>query len=240
MWRAGSLPRRRFTERAVLEIEGNFDRALQLVREVSATQPITVVNSINPFRIEGQKTAALEIVEALETAPDLHLIPVGNAGNITAYWRGYRNAVDAGWSRTLPRMFGFQAEGAAPIVLGEPVDDPTTRATAIRIGNPASWNGAIEAASSSGGAIRAVSDDEIIAAHRDLAREGLFVELASAAAVAGLKRMAQDDEVPRGVKIVCVLTGHGLKDPDWALETSPTPETIPADADSLLTALNLV
>jgi threonine synthase len=224
----------------VLEVNENFDRALELVREVAADHPVTVVNSINPFRIEGQKTGALEVVEALGEAPDLHFMPVGNAGNITAYWKGYLHSQEVGWARGLPRMYGWQAEGAAPIVNGEKVEHPSTLATAIRIGNPASWRGAIEAASSSGGAIRAVTDAEIIEAHRQLAREGLFVELASAAGVAGLKQMAAAGEIPAGTTIVCVLTGHGLKDPDFALESSPPAERIEADPKALLAALNLV
>ena len=224
----------------VLEIEDNFDRALELVTEVAREHPVTVVNSVNPFRIEGQKTGAFEIVEALDAAPDFHLMPVGNAGNITAYWRGYREAQGAGWSSTLPRMFGFQASGAAPIVQGAKVEKPDTVATAIRIGNPASWRGALEAAESSAGAIAAVSDEEIIAAHRELAEEGLFVELASAAGVAGLKRMAASGSVPEGATVVCVLTGHGLKDPEWAISSSPSSTPIEADAKSLLVAMNLV
>ncbi len=224
----------------VLEIDDNFDRALELVSQVARNHAVTVVNSTNPFRIEGQKTGAFEIVEALGAAPSLHLMPVGNAGNITAYWRGYREARDAGWSSSLPRMFGFQAEGAAPIVRGERVVEPQTVATAIRIGNPASWEGALDAARSSGGAIDAVSDDEIIAAHRELAEEGLFVELASAAGVAGLKRLAAAGEVPSGNTIVCVLTGHGLKDPEWAINSSSAPTKVSPDPNSLLEAMNLV
>ena len=224
----------------VLEIDDNFDRALELVSEVAREHAVTVVNSVNPFRIEGQKTGAFEIVEALGEAPALHLMPVGNAGNITAYWRGYREARDAGWSTSLPRMFGFQAEGAAPIVRGEKVDEPQTVATAIRIGNPASWGGALDAARSSDGAIEAIGDDEIIAAHRELAQEGLFVELASAAGVAGLKRMAAAGNVPRGATIACVLTGHGLKDPEWAIDSSPAPTKVAPDAKSLVEAMNLV
>ena len=224
----------------VLELADNFDRALELVREVSRQHPVTVVNSINPYRIEGQKTGALEVIEALGTAPDLHFMPVGNAGNITAYWKGYRYAQGAKWSKSLPRMFGWQAEGAAPIVTGRRVEHPSTLATAIRIGNPASWQEALEAASSSGGAIRSVTDEEIVGAHRNLAREGLFVELASAAGVAGLKQMSRAGEVPEGSTIVCVLTGHGLKDPDFALESSPAPERIRTDMNELLQAMNLV
>lgn len=223
----------------VLEIEANFDRALDLTKEMAETQPVTLVNSINPFRIEGQKTAAFEVVEALERAPDLHLMPVGNAGNITAYWRGYREAVAAGWTERLPKMFGFQAAGAAPIVLGEPVPDPQTAATAIRIGNPASWEGATEAASASGGAISAVTDDEIIGAQKDLASEGVFVELASAASIAGLRQMSRRGLVPGGSRVVCVLTGHGLKDPDWVLSGPIRPQLVPAEVDPILEALQL-
>ena len=224
----------------VLEIEDNFDRALELVTEIAREHAVTVVNSINPFRIEGQKTAAFEVVEALDGAPDLHLMPVGNAGNITAYWRGYREAREAAWSDSLPRMFGFQAEGAAPIVRGSKVDEPHTVATAIRIGNPASWSGADDAAGASGGAIQAVTDDEIIASHRGLAEEGLFVELASAAGVAGLRRLAAAGDVPTGARIVCVLTGHGLKDPEWAISSSPPVTPVSSDVKSLASAMNLV
>ena len=224
----------------VIELDGNFDRALEMVRDVASDNPVTVVNSVNPYRIAGQMTAALEVVEALGGAPDLHFMPVGNAGNITAYWRGYRHARDQGWSASLPRMFGWQAAGAAPIVRGEKVEDPSTLATAIRIGNPASWAGATEAARESDGAIQAVTDDEIISAHRELAREGLFVELASAAGVAGLKKMSAAGRIRPGTTIVCVLTGHGLKDPDFALESSPPAESIGNDPEPLLAALNLV
>ncbi|MDQ3957089.1 MAG: threonine synthase [Actinomycetota bacterium] len=223
----------------VLEIEGNFDQALTLTREMAARWPITLVNSVNPFRIEGQKTGAFEIVESLGRAPDLHLMPVGNAGNITAYWRGYRESRDAGWTSELPRMHGFQAEGANPIVRGRPVDDPTTIATAIRIGNPASWEGADEAAAASGGAIRSVRDKEILEAYRDLAREGVFVELASAAGVAGLRQMSERGEVPRGALVACVLTGHGLKDPDWAIAGAPRPKKVPAAIEPILAELDL-
>ncbi|MDQ3963409.1 MAG: threonine synthase, partial [Actinomycetota bacterium] len=164
----------------VLEIEGNFDVALELTKEMSRTHPITLVNSVNPFRVEGQKTASFEIVEALGRAPDLHVMPVGNAGNITAYWQGYNESVEHGWASSRPKMFGFQAEGANPIVRGEVVADPKTIATAIRIGNPASWKGATNAAESSGGGIGSVRDKEILEAYRSLAAEGIFVELASA------------------------------------------------------------
>jgi len=220
----------------VLEVEANFDRALELTKEMAESHPITLVNSINPFRIEGQKTAAFEVIEALGRTPDLHVMPVGNAGNITAYWRGYR---EMGGSAGLPKMFGFQAAGAAPIVRGEPVADPQTVATAIRIGNPASWEGATRAAEESGGAIEAVTDDEIILAQRDLAAEGMFVELASAASLAGLRRLKEGDLVPPDSIVVCVLTGHGLKDPDWVLSGPIRPTRAPAELGPILEALEL-
>lgn len=223
----------------VVEIAGNFDHALALTKSMAEEHAITLVNSINPFRIEGQKTAAFEIVEALERAPDVHVMPVGNAGNITAYWKGYREASDKGWTTTLPQMFGFQAEGANPIVRGAPVEDPRTVATAIRIGNPASWSGATSAASASGGRISSVRDKEIVEAYRSLAEEGVFVELASAASVAGLRQLKQGDVIPPGALVVCVLTGHGLKDPDWALATAPRPDRVPAEVGAILDRLGL-
>jgi threonine synthase len=224
----------------VIEIEGNFDQALELTGELTWSRPIALVNSINPFRIEGQKTAAFEVVEALGDAPDLHIMPVGNAGNITAYWRGYCEAAAAGWARARPAMFGFQAEGANPIVRGHPIDDPTTVATAIRIGNPASWAGALDAADASGGQIRSVRDKEILEAYRSLAAEGLFVELASAAAVAGLRQLAGAGLVPPDARVACVLTGNGLKDPDWALAGAPRPPKVPAEAGRILDHLDLL
>ncbi len=223
----------------VLEIEGNFDEALKLAQEMSQGLPITMVNSTNPNRIEGQKTAAFEIVEALGHAPDMHVMPVGNAGNITAYWRGYNEALRLGWCDSLPQMMGFQAEGANPIVRGEPVADPRTVATAIRIGNPASWSGATEAASSSGGEIGAVRDKEIIEAYRSLAEEGIFVELASAASLAGLRQLSAADRIPTGSSITCVLTGHGLKDPDWAISAAPTPKRVVATIEVIREELGL-
>lgn len=224
----------------VVEIDGNFDQALTLTQRLASEHPFTLVNSVNPFRIQGQKTAAFEVTEALGRAPDLHVMPVGNAGNITSYWLGYQEAVTAGWTTSTPRMFGFQAEGAAPIVLGHPVEEPETVATAIRIGNPASWEGATRAADESKGAIHAVSDAEIIAAYQGLAREGLFVELASAASVAGLRKLHKMGVVePRSV-VVCVLTGHGLKDPDTALATGATPiPATAADEAAILGALGI-
>jgi threonine synthase len=197
---------------------------------------VTVVNSVNPYRIEGQKTAAFEIVDVLGDAPDVHCIPVGNAGNITAYWRGYCEYRHAGRATKLPRMLGFQAAGAAPIVDGHPVEHPDTVATAIRIGNPASWYGATAAASESGGSISAVTDDEILSAYRFLAsEEGVFCEAASAASVAGLLKVG----VPEGSTIVCVLTGHGLKDPDLAISQIPVPTPVEPDAGAVLDALGL-
>jgi threonine synthase len=223
----------------VLEIEGNFDAALELTKEMSRTHAITLVNSVNPFRIEGQKTSAFEIVEALGRAPDLHVMPVGNAGNITAYWKGYNEAKGNGWTDSLPEMHGFQAEGANPIVRGEVVLDPKTIATAIRIGNPASWSGATEAASSSGGGIYSVRDKEILEAYRSLAQEGIFVELASAAGVAGLRQLKEKGAIRPGSTIACVLTGHGLKDPDWAIAGAPRPKLVPGEIGPILSELEL-
>lgn len=223
----------------VLEIRGNFDVALELTKEMSRTHSVTLVNSVNPYRIEGQKTAAFEVVEALGRAPDLHLMPVGNAGNITAYWKGYNEAVDAGWADSRPVMFGFQAEGANPIVRGEVIEDPKTVATAIRIGNPASWSGALDAASSSEGEILSVRDKEILEAYKTLAAEGIFVELASAASIAGLRQLAERGRIPQGSTVACVLTGHGLKDPDWAIANAPRPQLVPAEMDTILRELEL-
>jgi threonine synthase len=207
----------------VLQVRGNFDEALEIVRELGERAPITVVNSINPFRIEGQKTAAFEIVDALGDAPEMHCIPVGNAGNITAYWKGYLQYRQAGRSTRLPRMVGFQAAGAAPLVLGRDVEHPETVATAIRIGRPASKYGALAAAAESGGGIHAVTDEDILAAYRLLASsEGVFCEPASAASVAGLLKVG----APPGATVVCVLTGHGLKDPDVAIGQIPVPTPV--------------
>jgi len=218
----------------VLAVDGNFDDALRVVREITDKHPIVLVNSLNPNRIEGQKTGAFEICDVLGRAPDIHAIPVGNAGNITAYWKGYREYHEAGKIDVLPRMLGFQAEGAAPIVRGHPVEKPETIATAIRIGNPASWESAVAAADESGGKIDMVSDREILEAYHLLAEtEGLFVEPASAASVAGLIKARAGGVVAEGLTAVCVLTGHGLKDPERAVKesgqpplVSPTPEVI--------------
>ena len=205
----------------VIMINGNFDAALGMVREFTQRNDVTLVNSVNPHRIEGQKTAAFEIVDKLGGAPDMLFIPVGNAGNITAYWKGFREYQDLGRSQALPRMMGFQAEGAAPIVRGEPVARPQTIASAIRIGNPATWNGAIEARDGSGGVIDAVSDDEILEAYRLLAnKEGIFCEPASAASFAGLMKMHRQGMDLSDKRIVCICTGNGLKDPDLAVSSA--------------------
>ena len=220
----------------VLQIRGNFDQALTIVRELGEREPITIVNSINPYRIEGQKTAAFEVVDALGNAPDVHCIPVGNAGNITAYWKGYLQYKEAGRSSRLPAMMGFQAAGAAPLVLGHDVDEPETVATAIRIGRPASKYGALAAAAESGGGIHAVTDDEILAAYRLLAAtEGVFCEPASAASVAGLLKVG----VPAGSTVVCVLTGHGLKDPDVAIGQISVPTAVDASYGAIAAELGL-
>lgn len=204
-----------------IAIEGNFDEALRIVRELGESSAIEVVNSINPVRIEGQKTAAFEICDQLGRAPDYHFLPVGNAGNITAYWQGYKEYHQAGKAGGLPRMFGFQAAGAAPIVDGHPVADPQTVASAIRIGNPASWNGAAAALSESGGRIDKVTDGEILAAYKLAARtEGVFAEPASAAPLAGLIKCVKAGMIPEGSVIAATLTGHGLKDPDTAITTA--------------------
>jgi threonine synthase len=220
----------------VLQVRGNFDQLLTIVRELPDHAPITVVNSVNPHRIEGQKTGAFEIVDVLGDAPDVQCIPVGNAGNISAYWRGYLQYREAGRSTKLPRMLGFQAAGAAPIVLGHPVENPETIATAIRIGNPASWYSAAAAASESGGSITAVTDDEILDAYTFLAKEeSVFCEAASSASVAGLLKQG----VPPGSTVVCVLTGHGLKDPDLAIKSISVPTVIEAGLSSVLAEISL-
>lgn len=213
----------------VLAIRGNFDAALALVRQLTETYPIALVNSINPYRIEGQKTAAFEICDTLGSAPDILAIPVGNAGNITAYWKGFREYQEMGRTGKLPRMYGFQAAGAAPIVRGEPVAHPNTLATAINIGNPASWQKAVAARDDSDGLIEAVTDEEIVEAYKLLARcEGVFCEPASAASVAGIIKLARQKRLPGEPTIVCVLTGHGLKDPDRAIAESARPTVVDA------------
>jgi threonine synthase len=224
----------------VVPVRGNFDQALDVVRELGRLGEVTVVNSINPFRIEGQKTAAFEVVDALGDAPDVHCIPVGNAGNITAYWRGYVEYERLGRSGRTPRMLGWQARGAAPLVRGEPVLHPETIATAIRIGNPASWDGAVAARDESGGAIGDVSDAEILAAYRELAAtEGVFVEPASAASVAGLRRARSEGTVAAGERVVCTVTGHGLKDPQRAIDEVQLGDSVPPSLDAVATELGL-
>jgi threonine synthase len=224
----------------VLQIRGNFDQALEIVRTLGERAPVTVVNSVNPYRIEGQKTGAFEIVDTLGDAPDVQCIPVGNAGNITAYWRGYLEYREAGRTTRLPRMLGFQAAGAAPIVEGRPIEHPETIATAIRIGNPASWYGATAAASESGGGIAAVTDEEILDAYRFLAaEESVFCEPASAASVAGLLRYGLPDGLGADATVVCVLTGHGLKDPDVAISQVTVPTAVDAELAAILDALSL-
>lgn len=202
----------------VIEVDGHFDACLDLARRLAADYPVTLVNSLNPFRLQGQKTAAFEICDALGRAPDIHILPVGNAGNITAHWMGYQEYLAAGFVPRVPRLFGFQASGAAPIVLGEVVPDPVTVASAIRIGNPASWRSAERARDESGGLIDVVTDEQILNAYRLVAaREAVFVEPASAASVAGLLLTASDGRLPRGSTVVCTVTGNGLKDPDQAI-----------------------
>jgi threonine synthase len=224
----------------LLQVDGNFDDCLLVARKLSDTYPVALVNSVNPVRIEGQKTASFEIVDMLGHAPDIHCLPVGNAGNITAYWRGYTEYQRDGIAASAPRMWGFQAAGAAPLVLGAPVANPETIATAIRIGNPASWDLAIAARDESGGLIDSVTDDEILAAYRLLAaKEGLFCEPASAAGVAGLLKRHASGGLDAGQRIVCTLTGNGLKDPQWALEGASDPVVIPVDVEAAARALGL-
>ncbi|MFA5104284.1 MAG: threonine synthase [Candidatus Margulisiibacteriota bacterium] len=220
----------------VFAIDGNFDRALEMVRELCEKYPVDLVNSVNPFRIEGQKTAAFEVVDTLGDAPDFLCIPVGNAGNITAYWKGFNEYKSEKKISKLPKMLGFQAEGAAPIVKGHPIEKPETIATAIRIGNPASWKSAVAAAQESHGSIRAVSDDEIISAYKLVASiEGIFCEPASAASIAGLIKYGS--EIPKNSTVVCVLTGHGLKDPDTAVKSGVKPIEVPSKIEEIVKIL---
>lgn len=221
----------------VVPIEGNFDSALVLAKSITTSHPITLVNSVNPDRLQGQKSAAYEIVDALGDAPDVHCIPVGNAGNITAYWMGYNDYRADGHAQRLPHMWGFQAAKAAPIVDGHVIDQPETVATAIRIGNPASWKPALEARDASKGAIEKVSDEEILAAYQFLAsREGVFCEPASAASVAGLIKYGKQ-RLKNGQTVICTLTGHGLKDPDTATKVRPLPAPVKAEPEAVLRAM---
>jgi len=232
----------------VIQIEGNFDIALRLVRDICDKNPIALVNSVNPFRLQGQKSGAFEIVDDFDGyAPDCHVLPVGNAGNISAYWMGYKEYHEKGKSANLPQMLGFQAAGAAPIVIGKPVKHPKTIASAIRIGNPASWKLAEQARDESGGAIGLVTDHQIKEAYKLLATtEGVFCEPASAASVAGLIKLAENgyfdnmEPVHGGkIRVVCVLTGHGLKDPDNAIKMGSEPVTVNANTDEILKAIDL-
>jgi threonine synthase len=223
----------------MLEVDGNFDASLDVARDLADRYPVTLVNSVNPFRLEGQKTAAFEVCDALGRAPDIHCVPVGNAGNISSHWMGYTDYLRDGLIAEPPQLFGFQAAGAAPIVRGAPVQDPQTIATAIRIGNPASWEKATAAATASEGAIEAVTDRQILAAYRRVAREGLFVEPASAASVAGMLQLHAEGRLPAGSTVVCILTGHGLKDTEWAIAGAAHPTTVAADAGAVAAELGL-
>jgi threonine synthase len=225
----------------VIQVRGNFDDALKLVREISQKYPVTLVNSLNPYRLEGQKTAAFEVCDQLAMSPDYHVLPVGNAGNITAYWMGYKEYRNKGYIDKLPVMVGFQAEGAAPIVRGFPIKNPETIATAIRIGNPASWKRAEQARDESGGTIDMVSDKEILEAYKLVASmEGVFCEPASAASIAGLMKMNSRGYFKAGANIVCTLTGHGLKDPDTALKTFEQPVIIDPVIEKVLKVIGFV
>lgn len=238
----GKLAQAMIHQAKIIAIKGNFDDALNIVREITDHYPVELVNSINPFRIEGQKTAAFEIVDTLNDAPEFHAIPVGNAGNITAYWKGYKEYKAAGKSQQLPKMLGFQASGAAPIVLGHPVKNPETIATAIRIGNPASWKQAEAARDESGGLIDMVTDEEIISAYKRLAAgTGVFVEPASAASVAGIIKLKQAGYFNghEKARIVCTVTGHGLKDPNTAIKNVQEPTKIDGDVKSILKVIGL-
>ena len=236
---AGKLAQAVVHGATLLQVRGGFDDCLTVVRGLAEQFPVVLVNSVNPVRLQGQKTAAFEVVDALGDAPDIHCLPVGNAGNVSAYWMGYLEYAGEGVARRTPRMWGYQAAGAAPLVLGRPVPDPETVATAIRVGNPASWHLAAAARDESAGLIQAVSDEQILAAQRLLAeREGVFVEPASAAGVAGLLAAAERGEVPDGSRIVCTVTGHGLKDTETPLRDREIPTvvvepTVAAAADAL-------
>ncbi len=236
----GKLSQAMMHQATVIQIEGNFDQALTLVKEFSATLAIELVNSVNPFRIDGQKTAAFEVCDQLGEAPTLHVLPVGNAGNITAYWKGYQEYRAANQISRVPRMMGFQAAGAAPIVLGRVVDQPQTIATAIRIGNPASWSSAVKAVEESAGAIDLVTDEEILQAYTMVAAtEGVFCEPASAASVAGVAKLHRTGGLQEGETVVCTLTGHGLKDADTAISVSKQPQTVKATREDVARLLKV-
>ncbi|HET7909238.1 MAG TPA: threonine synthase [Nitrospira sp.] len=236
----GKLSQAMMHQATVIQIDGNFDQALAIVKTLAAAHHIELVNSINPFRIEGQKTAAMEVCDQLGDAPAVHVLPVGNAGNITAYWKGYQEYRAANQTTRVPRMMGFQAAGAAPIVLGRVVEDPQTVATAIRIGNPASWQGAVDAMEASSGAIDSVTDQEILEAYVAVAgTEGVFCEPASAASVAGVMKLSRQGALREGETVVCTLTGHGLKDADTAIGVSAKPKTVKATTEDVARLLNL-
>ncbi len=236
----GKLSQAMMHQATVIQIEGNFDQALTIVKELSVTYHIELVNSINPYRIEGQKTAAMEVCDQLGDAPTVHVLPVGNAGNITAYWKGYQEYRAANQSTRLPRMVGFQAAGAAPIVLGHIVENPQTVASAIRIGNPASWEPALNAVKESAGAIDSVTDEEILQAYRVVAAtEGVFCEPASAASVAGVMKLSKHGGLHEGETVVCTLTGHGLKDADTAISVSAQPKTVRATREDVARLLKV-
>ncbi len=238
----GKLAQAMIHQAQVIAIDGNFDDALNLVKDITANYPVELVNSLNPFRIEGQKTAAFEICDFLGDAPEFHAIPVGNAGNITAYWKGYKEYKNLGKSQTLPRMLGFQAAGAAPIVHNKIIEKPETIATAIRIGNPASWKSAVQARDESQGLIDLVTDDEILQAYRFLAETtGIFVEPASAASVAGVIKLAKAGYFKGQMshRIVCTVTGHGLKDPKTAMKELPEPVVVKSDRKAILSLIGL-
>lgn len=236
----GKLSQAMMHQATVIQIDGNFDQALSIVKTLSAAHHIELVNSLNPFRIEGQKTAAMEVCDQLGDAPALHVLPVGNAGNITAYWKGYKEYRAANQTTRLPRMMGFQAAGAAPIVLGHVVEDPQTVATAIRIGNPASWQAAVDTMKESSGAIDSVTDEEILQAYTMVAgTEGVFCEPASAASVAGVMKLSRQGVLREGDTVVCTLTGHGLKDADTAIGVSVKPKTVQATTEEVARLLNV-
>jgi len=236
----GKLSQAMMHQATVMQIEGNFDQALTIVNELSASYHIELVNSINPYRIEGQKTAAMEVCDQLGDAPTVHVLPVGNAGNIAAYWKGYQEYRAANQSTRLPRMLGFQAAGAAPIVLGRIVENPQTVASAIRIGNPASWEAALNAVKESKGAIDSVTDEEILQAYRAVAAtEGIFCEPASAASVAGVMKLSKQGGLHEGEIVVCTLTGHGLKDADTAISVSTQPKTVRATREDVARLLRV-
>ena len=236
----GKLSQAMMHQATVIQIEGNFDQALTIVKELSTTCHIELVNSINPYRIEGQKTAAMEVCDQLGDAPTVHALPVGNAGNITAYWKGYQEYRAANQTTRLPRMVGFQAAGAAPIVLGHIVENPQTVASAIRIGNPASWEAASNAVKESSGAIDSVTDEEILEAYRMVAAtEGVFCEPASAASVAGVMKLSQQGKLREAEIVVCTLTGHGLKDADTAISVSTQPKTVRATREDVARLLRV-